>query len=276
VPDLIRVNGAKSHELAVNDRGLCYGDGLFETIKVMENKPLLWDAHTGRLLTGCLRLGIPIDGLEERLDADVKDLLSINPYRTAVLKVTVTRGSGKRGYYPEKGLKPTIITALSEAADFTPKAQDGVELRWCKTPLSINSLLAGMKHLNRLEQVLARQEWDSPHISEGLMRDPEGYLVEGTMSNIFWCKHGQLYTPMLDRCGVSGVLRQTVLDMAAAQLKPVEIGRYTGMALSSAEEIFICNSLIDIWPVVQLGNDNWKVGPVTQQLQAWLKEGYNA
>ena len=274
--DLIRVNGAKSHELAVNDRGLCYGDGLFETIKVMKNKPLLWEAHTGRLLAGCLRLGIPIDGLEERFGADVKDLLSINPYRIAVLKVTVTRGSGKRGYFPEQGLTPTIITALSEAADFTQKAQGGVTLRWCSTPLSINPLLAGMKHLNRLEQVLARQEWNSPHVAEGLMRDPEGYLVEGTMSNIFWCKQGQIYTPELDRCGVAGVLRQTILDIAAAQLKPVNVGRFTDMALRSAEEVFICNSLIDIWPVVQLGSESWKVGPVTQQLQSLLKKEYNA
>lgn len=273
--DLIRVNGTKSHELAVTDRGLCYGDGLFETIKVMQNKPLLWEAHISRLRAGCLRLGIPIDGLEERFGADLRDLLSINPYHTAVLKLTVTRGAGRRGYFPEKGLKPTTITALSEAADFNQKTQEGVALRWCKTPLSINPLLAGMKHLNRLEQVLARKEWDTPHISEGLMRDPEGYLIEGTMSNLFWCKRGQLYTPELDRCGVAGVLRQTIIEIAATQLKPVKIGRFTDMALNSAEEVFICNSLIDIWPVVGLGSKSWKVGAITQQLQTLLNEEYN-
>ncbi len=274
--DLIRVNGAKSYELATTDRGLCYGDGLFETIKVIQNKPLLWDAHIARLQAGCIRLGIPINGLEERFRADLKDLLIINPYHTAVLKLTVTRGSGPRGYYPLRDPKSTTITALSEAPDFTQKACDGVTLRWCDTPLSINPLLAGMKHLNRLEQVLARQEWDSPLISEGLMKDSEGYLVEGTMSNLFWCKQGQLYTPELDRCGVAGVLRQTILEMAAAQLKPVKIGRFTDMALNSAEEVFICNSLIDIWPVVGLGSESWKVGSMTQQLQTLLKKEYNA
>ncbi|WP_036552036.1 aminodeoxychorismate lyase [Neptunomonas japonica] len=273
--DLIRVNGAESHELAITDRGLCYGDGLFETIKVIQNKPLLWGAHIARLQAGCTRLGIPINGLEERFSTDLKDLLSINPYHTAVLKLTVTRGSGPRGYFPLKKPKSTTITALSEAADFTQKANDGVTLRWCSTPLSINPLLAGMKHLNRLEQVLARQEWDNPHISEGLMRDPDGYLVEGTMSNLFWCKQGQIYTPELDRCGVAGVLRQTIIDIAAVQLKPVKIGRFTDEALSSAEEIFICNSLIDIWPVVQLDSESWDIGPLTQQLQTLLKKEYN-
>jgi 4-amino-4-deoxychorismate lyase len=229
-----------------------------------------------RLLAGCIRLGIPVDGLEERFNTDLKDLLSINPYHAAVLKLTVTRGSGPRGYFPLKAPKLTTITALSEAADFTQKAQNGVALRWCSTPLSINPLLAGMKHLNRLEQVLARQEWDSPDISEGLMKDSDGYLVEGTMSNLFWCKQGQVYTPELDRCGVAGVLRQTIIDIAAAQLQPVNIGRFTDMALSSAEEVFICNSLIDVWPVVRLDDKSWKIGPITQQLQTLLKKEYNA
>ena len=178
VSDLIRVNGEKSHSLAVTDRGLCYGDGLFETIKVFQNKPLLLDAHFSRLALGCERLGIAFDGLKERFKADISDLLAINPHSLAVLKLMVTRGSGPRGYFPAKNRQPTTISSLSLASDFTHKATEGVVLRWCDTLLSINPLLAGIKHLNRLEQILARQEWESADISEGLMKDADGFLID--------------------------------------------------------------------------------------------------
>lgn len=272
---LIRVNGVSGHQLEVTDRGLCYGDGLFETIKVVNNKPLLWDAHISRLLASCLRLGISFDGLEERFKADLKALLSLNPYETAALKLTITRGSGPRGYFPANDLQPTTISALSEVSDFSIKSIDGVRLRWCGTPLAINPLLAGMKHLNRLEQVMARKEWDDTSISEGLMCDMEGYLVEGTMSNVFWVKQDQLYTPDIDRCGVAGVLRQTIIDIANTQLGPVVVGRFSERALKDADEVFICNSLIDIWPVVQLDAQSWEVGLTTLRLQAFLKKEYN-
>lgn len=275
VSDLTRVNGKKSHSLEVMDRGLCYGDGLFETIKVFQNKPLLLDAHFSRLALGCERLGIAFDGLKERFKTDIGDLLAVNPHAVAVLKLTVTRGSGPRGYFPAHGLHPTTISSLSLAPDFTQKAMLGVVLRWCHTPLSINPLLAGIKHLNRLEQVLARKEWDAVDISEGLMKDADGYLIEGTMSNLFWVEGGRLYTPELDRCGIAGVLRQTVFDIAARQNIPVLTGRFTEVALHSAEEVFMCNSLIDIWPVRKLDAKEWQIGPLTCRLQALLKEEYS-
>ena len=273
--DLTRVNGEKSHSLDVMDRGLCYGDGLFETIKVFQNKPLLLDAHFSRLALGCERLGIAFDGLKDRFKADISDLLALNPHSLAVLKLTVTRGAGPRGYFAANNLRPTTISSLSIAPDFTHKAIEGVVLRWCHTPLSINPLLAGIKHLNRLEQVLARKEWDTADISEGLMKDADGFLIEGTMSNIFWIEQGRLYTPELDRSGVAGVLRGAVIDMAARQNNPVLTGRFTEIVLNKAEEVFICNSLIDIWPVRKLEAMEWQIGPQTRRLQALLKEEYS-
>lgn len=275
VSDQIRVNGEKSRSLDVMDRGLCYGDGLFETIKVFQNKPLLLDTHFIRLALGCERLGIPFEGLKERFEADIHDLLTASGHPLAVLKLTVTRGSGPRGYFSTNDLLPTTISSLSLAPDFTHNATEGVALRWCHTPLSINPLLAGIKHLNRLEQVLARKEWESAEISEGLMKDADGFLIEGTMSNLFWVQEGRLYTPALDRCGIDGVVRQTVIDIAARQNIPVVIGRFTETALCSAEEIFMCNSLIDIWPVRKLGTMEWKIGSLTRRLQALLKEEYS-
>ena len=257
------------------DRGLCYGDGLFETIKVFENKPLFLEAHLSRLELGCQRLGINFCGLEKRFKADIIDLLSLNPYPLAVLKLTVTRGAGPRGYFPVKNIQPTTISSLSVAPDFAHKAIEGVVLRWCDTPLSINPLLAGIKHLNRLEQVLARKEWDFPNISEGLMKDADGFLVEGTMSNIFWFQDGRLYTPEIDRCGIAGVIRQAVINIASVQNIPVVIGRFSELALENAAEVFICNSLIDIWPVIQLDAKRWPIGLLTRELQQLLKEEYS-
>ncbi|SIT10713.1 aminodeoxychorismate lyase [Neptunomonas antarctica] len=272
IQELTRVNGQASQILAITDRGLCYGDGLFETIKVCSNKPLLWDAHFSRLELGCKRLGIPFGGLKDRFDADLKALLPLNSHDTAVLKLTVTRGSGPRGYFPSKALRPTTISSLTAATDFSRKAAEGVILRWCDTPLSINPLLAGIKHLNRLEQVLARGEWENTDIAEGLMRDPDGCLIEGTMSNLFWCSAGVLYTPDIDRCGVAGVMRATLLALALKHQIPVVVGRFMPDVLNEADEVFICNSLIDIWPVIRLDGLTWEIGPVTGQLQTLLKE----
>lgn len=275
VSGLTRVNGEESHSLSVMDRGLCYGDGLFETIKVLQNKPLLLDAHFSRLILGCERLGFPINGLRERFNLDIRDLIALNPHPLAVLKLTVTRGAGPRGYFPTNNLRPTTVSSISQASDFVHKATEGIVLRWCQTPLSINPLLAGIKHLNRLEQVLARKEWDCADISEGLMKDAEGFLIEGTMSNLFWVEGGRLYTPALERCGIAGVLRQTLIDIAVRENIPVQTGRFTETALSSAEEVFMCNSLIDIWPVRKLGSMEWKIGSLTRRLQALLKEEYS-
>ncbi len=277
-PPFTLVNGLPAGTVSVTDRGLAYGDGLFETVQLCDGRPLLLDLHFERLRQGCLRLGIDVSGLVEHLVEDLAQLARWqNLHDFGVLKIIVTRGAGGRGYMPVPGLSPTRVLLLSPMPDYPDNpAIAGVRVRLCEMTLSLSPRLAGIKHLNRLEQVLARSEWSDPCIREGLVCDNEGYLVEGTMSNLLWVCNGRLHTPLLDRCGVAGVLRDRLLQLAIDNGIEVHQGRYLVSELDHADEVILCNSLIDIWPVTALGDHCWPVGPVTRRLQQLLKEDYSA
>jgi 4-amino-4-deoxychorismate lyase len=152
----------------------------------------------------------------------------------------------------------------------TSCTESGIKTRICQTRLGHNPSLAGIKHLNRLEQVLARQEWDDPVIMEGLMLDASGNLVEGTMSNVFVVKDAVLMTPDLQLCGVAGIMRAHVLDMAAEHLIAARVQHLELDALLQADEVFICNSLLGIWPVIGVDEHDFLKGPVTRRLQTLL------
>ncbi|MFC6673809.1 aminodeoxychorismate lyase [Marinobacterium aestuariivivens] len=275
---VILVNGILTDSLPVTDRGLAYGDGLFETVQLQDGRPLLLEAHFERLLQGCRRLGIASEGLVARLRDDLSRLASMQDLAAwGVLKITVTRGAGGRGYLPLPDLVPTRILMLSRApVHADAPAVNGVRVRLCDLRLALSPRLAGIKHLNRLEQVLARAEWTDPAIREGLLLDQEGWLVEGTMSNLFWVCAGRIFTPQLDRSGVSGIVRNRLLALASEEGLEVEEGRYPLSHLEQADEAWLCNSLIDIWPVTALAERCWPVGPVTRRLQQLLTEDYRA
>jgi len=189
----------------------------------------------------------------------------------AVLKVIVTRGSGGRGYRVPDKPAATRIVQLHNWPVFSPScAEHGVAVRVCETRLGHNKALAGIKHLNRLEQVLARREWSDPDIMEGLLLDADGHLVEGTMSNLFLVKEGTLLTPDLQRCGVAGVMRTRVLELADRLSFAADIRQLEMQHLLAADEVFICNSLIGIWPVIAVDARGYKKGTVTARLQALL------
>jgi 4-amino-4-deoxychorismate lyase len=183
----------------------------------------------------------------------------------------VTRGDAGRGYRPEPGSRPTRIC---RRFDWPTHDRDwhetGVEVRWCATRLAIQPALAGCKHLNRLEQVLARAEWTDPRVVEGLMLDTEGTVVSGTQSNLFVVRDGELLTAGIDRCGVSGVVRGAVLDAAHREGFSVRECRLAPADLATADEIFLTSAIIGIWPVVALDGRRWAVGAVTRRAQAWL------
>ncbi|NVK43678.1 MAG: aminodeoxychorismate lyase [Oceanospirillaceae bacterium] len=275
---LTLVNGEVGDSLPVSDRGLAYGDGLFETIQLLDGRPLLLEAHFARLQRGCERLGIPFEDVLKPLRADLARLRNEGTLqRFGVLKILVTRGSGGRGYLPQPGLTPTRILMLSPRGSYSgDPAVQGVRVRICDLRLAHAPRLAGIKHLNRLEQVLARAEWHDPDIREGILLDQDDCLVEGTMSNLFWVRDRRLYTPRLDRCGVEGVVRNHLLARASHEGLEVEEGRYSLSALDAADEVLLCNSLIDIWPVVALDARCWSPGPLTRRLQRLLKEDYLA
>ena len=261
------VNGMAVGTVSALDRGFHYGDGLFETIVVNAGRPLCLSRHLKRLRTGCEQLGIPFPG-EDVLERDVARLLDGRDL--GVVKIIVTRGLGERGYRSPEKARPTRAAILYPPPDYPDSLlEEGVRLRLCRTRLSVNPLLAGLKHCNRLEQILARSEWSDPAIAEGLMLDTEGRVVEGTMSNVFLVRRGHLVTPALHRCGVAGVVRQIVMEQAVSVTG--ELCREEDVLpdlLDSAEELFLTNSVIGVWPVREIDGRKVEAGVVMRKIAA--------
>ena len=248
----IHVNGAESHQVSVLDRGFTYGDGLFETCLFKNGEIKLWAYHQSRLLESANRLAIPLDlvRLNQQLIQFLEQLI-VHQITSAVIKITVTRGEGGRGYGVPVQVNPTFVIAAFDAPAYPiENFREGVAVKVCNTRLSKNPHLAGLKHLNRLEQILARSEWQSEY-AEGICLDVDGLVVEGVFSNLFWGdKQGKLFTPNLHYAGVKGVMRSKVFDACEQSfgIKPVET--FAGIdELLNAEEIFMTNSLYGIWPV---------------------------
>lgn len=271
---MILINGQPEDRIAVGDRGLQYGDGLFETI-AYRNQTLEWlDAHLQRLKRGCQRLNLPLQDADlTQIKADLNQVTA-DLTDNAVIKVIITRGVGGRGYQYAENVEITRIVSSHPFPIYSESHQSGVTVRLCEQRLAINPQLAGIKHLNRLEQVLARNEWRDPTIAEGLMLNTAGELVEGTMSNILLVQKGQLVTPDLSECGIHGTMRQNLFDAALSLSIGVKECKLGLDDLLHADEILLCNSVIGIWPVTKIiGIDKtWMHGPVTQQLQHWLSQ----
>lgn len=259
------VDGQGADSLALQNRGLAYGDGLFETIAVKAGRPSLLDYHLDRLALGCQRLAIEADhSLIREEICRYAALLG-----DGVLKLILTRGDSQRGYAAAAGAVPRRILQGNPAPVYPEShAEQGVRLFACRTRLAEQPLLAGLKHLNRLEQVLARAEWQGTEYAEGLMRDVSGRVIEGVYSNLFLVRKGELQTADLARCGVAGVMRAALLDAAGREGIPLRIGDLFLEDVMQADEVFLCNSVYGIWPVCSFESLNWSPGPLTRKLQA--------
>lgn len=263
------INGQPADCIALADRGLAYGDGLFETIKVRKGRALLFERHLARLQDGCQRLAIPCDMpvLRAELQAYMQQL------GQGVCKLILTRGAGQRGYASPSPCVPQRILQASSAPQWpSAHAAEGVRLFACQLRLAEQPLLAGLKHLNRLEQVLARAEWSDPAFAEGLLLDQKGHVVDGVFSNIFIVHSQQLLTPDLSRCGVAGVMRAELLARAQAAGLAAHVMDITLQHLQQADEVFTCNSLYGIWPVLGYAQQSWPVGPMTRKLQQLISD----
>ncbi len=248
-PPLTLINGRPALALPVTDRGLLYGDGLFETVAVRARQPCLWARHLARLQRGCARLAIASPDAT-LLGDEVEVLLAGAPAPDGVLKVVVTRGSGPRGYAPPALPTPTrILTFAAGLPGPVFAAEDGIRLTLCETRLGDNVRLAGVKHLNRLEQVLARAEWSDPAVHDGIMCDHHGRAICCTAANLFAVFQDGIVTPALDRCGVAGTVREVVREHAAA-LGIGFIERALPLPeLLGADGLFISNALLGVLPV---------------------------
>ena len=267
---MILVNGAATESVAALDRGLAYGDGVFRTFPVRQGRAQCWALHFRKLERDCAALSIPCPS-EGVLAAEVGQLARETPDFTA--KIIVTRGSGARGYAPPQSPAPTRIVLSAGLPEHPVEfARDGIRAHLCATRVAHQPRLAGIKHLNRLENVLARAEWSDPSVAEGLMLDAEDHVVGGTMSNLFIVENRALVTPQLWRCGVAGVTRDRVMEAAAkhgmtCREEPVPRDRFL-----AAQEAMVVNSLVGVWQIRDCAGRSWEAGTVTARVREWLDE----
>jgi len=270
---MILVNGVRRAHVEISDRGFQYGDGLFETIAVTSGQPVFLERHLDRLNAGCHRLYIPFPGAE-LLTFEAQKLCQNS--RKAVLKLILTRGSGGRGYRQPEVIQATRVLSLYPFPDYPDiYKEQGIIARFCDTRLGLNPVLAGIKHLNRLEQILARAEWSDPDIQEGIMLDMDGHVIEGTMTNLFYIKDDVLYTPSLTLAGVAGIIRDIIIKISTGQGMSVIEHTCTKDEFLTADELFVCNSIIGIWPIKQIATTCFSAGKRTRQIQAWLTQFQN-
>ncbi len=265
---MMLVNGAPAEAIPATDRGLAYGDGVFRTLRARHGEPLHWPRHYAKLCADAMALDIPCPD-EAHLLAEVRAVARTLP--EAVVKIIVTRGSGTRGYVPPSVCAPMRVVTGSQ---HTPVAQpgDGIQLHLCRLRLAHQPALAGIKHLNRLENVMARAEWSDAEISEGLLLDQDGLAISGTMSNLFIVERGALLTPPLSQCGVAGVTRARVLEIAeklqwACHVMPLPLER-----VMDADAVFLVNSIIGLWPVARLGVRHWQPARFAAEMREALEE----
>ena len=255
----VLVNGEPEAHVQVNDRGFLYGDGVFETMAISQGAPPLWEYHLRRLRSACGRLGLECPGEGQILS----EIARVAPFGEAVVRLVLTRGPAETGYAAPRHPKPTRVVMLVPAPPGTdPNA--GLTVGMCKTRLAANPALAGIKHLCRLEQVLAATEVRKSGWDEGLMLDQLDRVVEATHGNVLVCRAGSWFTPVLDECGVAGVYREYLLDRGVvreASLGVADLPRLEAMA--------ICNSVrgvrlvSEVFGVVQYQLDealNWLAG----------------
>ena len=259
-----------SDDLTVQiDRAAAYGDGVFETIAIRNGAARFWPAHVSRLQTGCMRLGLQAPAAEKLaalLSAELSANAGIAGFATA--RLVASAPNSPRGYRRSADTKPDLSIQLDTARPLASELMtDGVEVRICTLRLAIQPALAGVKSLNRLEQVLARAEWQDAATFEGLTLDTDGRLICGTMSNVFIVKDSHLATPGITRCGVSGVMRAELLQQLQENGLACDVRDIHGDELPKASEVFLTNSQFGVLPVKRIDSIEFEVGDVTRSAQ---------
>lgn len=268
------INGELTGSVSSRDRGLAFGDGLFETTAAIDGIVRFAHRHLDRLELGCARLAIPAPG-RALLQREMARVAA--GQRRAVVKIIVTRGSGGIGYAPPAQCEPTrIVQRLAWPVRDADEYAEGIDIGVCNTRVARQPALAGLKHLNRLEQVLGRAEMAARGLAEGLMLDERDNVVEATAANLFAAVDGVLTTPRLDLCGVRGVMREVVVDAARELGLPVRCGRLDLMQLLGADEVFLTNSLAGLLPVRRLRAGStvacWQPGPAAAAISRSLAD----
>ena len=259
--NLSLINGEFKDSISVYDRGLAYGDGFFETMlwDSLEEKNEtnvgveFWLRHLRRIKDGCqlMQINLPFD---EEIIRQRNLILkaSLKEKKSGLLKMLVTRGVGGRGYKFERNMIPTIIfLSLPKPKVKKEYFKQGVVVKICKTQLSKNTNLFGYKHLNRLDSVLARSEWEDKNIFEGIFVDSKRNILEGTMTNIFFVHEKTLITPPIIDSGINGVMRQVIIDKAKFFFDKLVIQKINLRDVEKFDQMFLTNSVLKVIPVIR-------------------------
>ena len=261
---LISVNGEFLDQVSAFDRGLAYGDGLFETVLIRHSLQVFGQDHFNRLVSTAQKLKIPLPKNLSQNITDFIDHLANKNEANGILKIILTRGAGGRGYNPPELPMPTLILMWFDPPQLPSENNfKGILLARCEHPLPSRSALSGMKTLNRLDNVMARMEISGSNYAEGLMCDFDGHVIEGTMMNLFWVKDNTLHTPSLEDVGVHGIMRTQIMQ----RFETICVCAKEDSILS-ADELFLCNSVNGIWPVIEFKDRNWQIGPLTKRIQS--------
>jgi 4-amino-4-deoxychorismate lyase len=259
-----------SDSVPATDRGLAYGDGMFRTLQVRAGRAVHWERHVEKLAADCGRLAIACPAADV-LHEDVMAVTAEQP--DAAVKIIITRGIGARGYRPTIDARANRVVIATPLPVYPERyAMEGVMAHLCRIRLGTQPALAGMKHLNRLENVIARAEWEEGPYAEGILCDEQGDVISGTMTNLFILEGERLSTPDLSRCGVAGVTRALVLERAVTAGIASSIERIALDRVVRADEVFLVNSLIGLWPVRSIAGKAVRTGPMASRIRNWIDE----
>ncbi|NUU65424.1 aminodeoxychorismate lyase [Enterobacteriaceae bacterium BIT-l23] len=261
------INGEWQTQIAASDRATQFGDGCFTTARIVDGKVRFADDHLKRLAQGCERLGIPMPD-EEILAREMCELAQGEA--RATLKVMITRGEGGRGYSALGCDRPSRLLHLAPwPMHYEAWRNRGIRLALSPVPLGCNPWLAGIKHLNRLEQVLIRAHLEQTTADEALVLDSDGWLTECCAANLFWRKGTSVFTPVLDRAGVNGTMRQRIMRLLEASGWQIHEVRERPETLANADEVLVCNALMPVLPVQQA--EQWRYS--SRELYQFLLPG---
>ncbi|MGE4569971.1 MAG: endolytic transglycosylase MltG [Gammaproteobacteria bacterium] len=263
---IVLINGAKQSKTTVFNRNTQFGDGLFETCVVESKNILFWSYHIARLNKGCQKLGIGnVD--ESFWLSDIRKALSVSRLNSCVVKIMLSRGESLRGYGFESGIKPVRIVIVSEMPEIKPR--QNLTLDFCDSGYASNPKLAGIKHCNRLEQILARADLKG---DEGIMLDEDGNIISVTQGNIFSIYANTLHTPRLDKCGIEGTRRAIILEIASELGMQINVGPLSVDGLMESDEVFISNSVMEIQSITQIGDMSFASNGVTGLIRTAFEE----
>ena len=258
--------------ISVFDRGFMYGDGVFETLRIYNGKPFLFDRHIGRLSHGLGSLFIGDKYSFSEYLEHTRELIEKNNVTEGVLRIQATRGPGKRGYSTTGNYDPTVLISLHEAPNIDPNNILPVKLATSTQILSDHDPFSTLKTTNKLANIVALREAEKIGMDDALLTNQTGNITEASGSNVFWIKNNALLTPPVSSGCLSGITRGMILELAIAMNLPAAQQDITPTQLGDAESVFLTNSVREIQPVIQIDNKSIAISPLIAKLHATYRE----